>query len=128
MRFSPRFLKVFLRFPAAPSFFSGVAPSGVAASVFAICRFQLSAFSCQLSADSRELLDNLLLRDRALARTLARPRIGLGPLAAHRQPAPVPEAAEAADFHQPLDVHGDLLPEISFDTALLLDHLADLPD
>src|SRR6266851_5103027 len=39
MRFSPRFLKVFLRFPAAPSFFSfsGVAPSGAAAaSVLAI--------------------------------------------------------------------------------------------
>src|SRR6187397_3034239 len=29
-RFSPRFLNVFFRFPAAPSFFSGVAPSGVA--------------------------------------------------------------------------------------------------
>src|SRR6476469_7287275 len=35
MRFSPRFLKVFLRLPA-PSFFSGVAPSGAAASLFAI--------------------------------------------------------------------------------------------
>src|SRR5436189_3428025 len=35
-RFSPRFLNVFLRLPA-PSFFSGVAPSGVdAASAFAI--------------------------------------------------------------------------------------------
>src|SRR5262249_50545388 len=30
MRFSPRFLNVFFRLPA-PSFFSGVAPSGVAA-------------------------------------------------------------------------------------------------
>ncbi len=38
------------------------------------------------------------------------------------------QAAVAADFHQPLDVHGDLLAEIAFDAALLLDHPADLPD
>jgi hypothetical protein len=36
--------------------------------------------------------------------------------------------AVAADLHQPLDVDGDLLPEIAFDAALLLDDPADLPD
>ena len=40
----------------------------------------------------------------------------------------MPEAAEAADFHQPLDVHGNLLAEIAFHAALFLDHPADLPD
>src|SRR4029077_15924344 len=40
-------------------------------------------------------LDNLLLGNRALARALARPGVGLGALAADRQVAPVAEAAEA---------------------------------
>src|SRR4029077_9181767 len=46
MRFSPRFLNVFFRLPPAPSFFSGVAPSG-AGSAFAI---SVLRSSCQLSA------------------------------------------------------------------------------
>ena len=37
-------------------------------------------------------------------------------------------AAIAADLHQPLDVHRDLLAEVALDAALLLDHPADLPD
>src|SRR4249920_3704695 len=70
-------------------------------------------------------LDNLLLGNRALARALAGAGVGLGALAAHRQVAAVPQPAEAADFHQPLDVHRDLLAKIAFDAALVLDHLAD---
>src|SRR6185503_4351105 len=65
---------------------------------------------------------------RALARTLPRPGVGLGPLPAHRQRAAVAQPAVAADFHQPLDVHRDLLAEIALDAALVLDHLADLAD
>src|SRR6516225_10278684 len=80
------------------------------------------------SVHSSPWLDDLLLRNGALARALARTRVRLGPLAAHRQVAAVPQSAEAADFHQPLDVHGDLLAEIAFDAALLLDHLADAAD
>jgi hypothetical protein len=72
------------------------------------------------------LITRLLLGDGALARALPGARVGLGPLAAHRQAAAVPQAAEAADFHQPLDVHRDLLAEIALDAALLLDHPADL--
>src|SRR5262249_14537821 len=52
--------------------------------------------------------------------------VGARTLAAHRQAASMPHSAEAADFHQPLDVHRDLLAEIAFDAALLLDHPADL--
>src|SRR5215510_5714659 len=69
-------------------------------------------------------LDRLLLRDGALSR----PRVGARPLAARRQVAPVPQAAVAADLHQPLDVHRDLLAEIAFHAALLFEHAADLAD
>src|SRR6266446_9575381 len=82
----------------------------------------------RLKAVARARLDRLLLGDGALARAFARPRVGPRPLAAHRQRAPVPHPAVAADFHQPLDVHGDLLAEIAFDAALLLDDAADLPN
>src|ERR1700704_405979 len=53
--------------------------------------------------------------------------MGAGPLTVHGQAAAMPHPAIAADFHQPLDVHGDLFSQISFDAALLLDHPADLP-
>src|SRR5581483_91933 len=112
-RFSPRFLNVFLRLPAGPSFFSG-APSG-AGSVFAMAPLPVRP------------LDRLLLRDRAPARALPGARVRLRPLAADRQVAPVPQAAVAADLHQPLDVHRHLLAEVALDAALLLDHPADLP-
>src|SRR5262245_544757 len=74
------------------------------------------------------VLHCLFLRDRALARTLARARVGARPLTAHRQVAPVPQATVAADLHQPLDIHRDLLAEIAFHAALLFEHAADLPD
>src|SRR5262245_29430844 len=73
-------------------------------------------------------LHDLLLSNRALARTLARARVGLRPLAAHRQAAAVPRSAIRADFHQPLDVHRDFLAEVAFDAPLLLDDAADFPD
>src|SRR5436309_3213603 len=111
MRFSPRFLKVFLRFPA-PSFFSGTAPSGAAAASFLAISH----------------LDGFLLRDSALAWAFARPRVGSRPLTVHRQRPAVAHTAVGADFHQPLDVHGDLLAEIALDAPLLLDHPADRPD
>jgi hypothetical protein len=38
----------------------------------------------------------------------------------------VPEPSIAADFHQPLDVHRDLLAQIAFHAADLFDHAADL--
>src|SRR5262245_65318246 len=72
-------------------------------------------------------LHDLLLSNRALARTLARARVGLRPLAAHGQAAAVPRSAVRADFHQPLDVHRDFLAEVAFHAPLLLDDAADLP-
>src|SRR6185436_3414970 len=105
-RFSPRFLKV-LRgafFPPSP-FFSG-APPGAAASVFAMLSYSRATQASPLHSHC------LLLRDRALARALARARVGARALAADRQIAAVPESSIAADFHQPLDVHRDLLAQI----------------
>src|SRR5215510_13309116 len=94
IRFSPRFLNVFLRLPVAPSFLSGVAPSGAAASVFAIN--QISNLHLAIC----NVLDRLLLRDRALARTLAGAGVGSRPLAVHRQVAAVTHAAVRTDFPQ----------------------------
>src|SRR5258708_34180031 len=53
-------------------------------------------------------LDDLLLRNRALARTLARARVGLRPLAAHRQVAAVAPTPGGTRFPQPLFVSPDL--------------------
>src|SRR5581483_297941 len=55
---------------------------------------------------------------RLLARALAGAGIGTGTLAAHRQAAAVPDAAVATEVHQPLDVHGDLAPQVALDGEL----------
>src|SRR5688572_14542264 len=73
-------------------------------------------------------LHRLLLGYGTLARALARARVGARPLPAHRQVAAMTQAAVAADFHQPLDVHGDLLAEIALHAADLFEHPADLAD
>src|SRR6185503_19170690 len=71
-------------------------------------------------------LNRLLLRDRALARALSGPGVGPGALTVHRKPTAVAHPPVAADFHQPLDVHRDLFPEVALDPALLFEHTADL--
>jgi hypothetical protein len=38
----------------------------------------------------------------------------------------VAQAAIAAEIHQPLDVHGDLTPQVTFDDKIVVDHFADL--
>src|SRR5690348_15081927 len=140
-RFSPRFLKVFLRLPPAPSFFSGVTPSG-AGSAFAINQHLQSTYGQRRARGARSAthplrvlrflrctscsLNRLLLRDGALARSLARARVRLRALPADGQGAPMAHPAVAADLHQPLDVHRDFLAEITLDPALLLDDPADL--
>src|SRR5690606_27112627 len=54
---------------------------------------------------------------------------GVGPraLASHRQAPAMPGAPERADLDEPLDVERDLLAEVAFHPALLLDDAADLP-
>src|SRR3972149_7724206 len=68
------------------------------------------------------------LLHRSLARALAGPGVGMGPLAADRKPAGMPKPPIAADIHQPLDVHRDLLAQISLDAAPGIDDLAALAD
>src|SRR5689334_4001369 len=76
----------------------------------------------------RDSSNGLLLRHGALARALPRARIRARPLPPRRQVAPVPQTAVAADLHQPLDVHRDLLAEVTLDATHFLDHPADLAD
>src|SRR5690242_12543885 len=76
----------------------------------------------------RDSSTGLLLRPAALARPLPRARIRARPLPPRRQVAPVPQTAVAADLHQPLDVHRDLLAEVTLDATHFLDHAADLAD
>src|SRR5580765_6521291 len=86
----------------------------------------ISDSACSACSALYAVLHGLLLRDRALARPLARARIRAGPLTTHRQRTAMPHPAVAADFHQPLDVHRDFLAKVAFDAALLFDHPADL--
>src|SRR5208282_4867431 len=57
-------------------------------------------------------------------RAFSRARVGVRALAAHRKIAPVAHSAVALDVDEPADIHLDLLAEIAFDAALLLDGLA----
>src|SRR5690554_5379109 len=53
-----------------------------------------------------------------LLRTLARTRVGLGPLAAHRKVAAVAETAVAADLNQALDIELDLTAQFTLNTKV----------
>src|ERR1041385_6927945 len=68
----------------------------------------------------------LLLAGDRFGRTLARARVGMGALAAHRQAAAMTQAAIASEVHQPLDVHAGLATQVAFDHIVAVDHLANL--
>jgi hypothetical protein len=52
----------------------------------------------------------------------------MGSLTSNRKAAAVPKPSITTDVHEPLDVHGDFLAEITFDPTLLVDHLTDRTD
>src|SRR2546421_1336955 len=135
------FLTSFLRFAAAAGF--PAAPvSGVAAGDFGsfatfapFFRYRCLAHAhteiyrqerlCYLAL----LTDGLLLGcDRAAPRTLACARVGVCTLAAHRQIPAVPNPAIGLNFNQPADIHLNLLAEIAFHAAFLLDGLTNVVD
>src|SRR4030095_3618664 len=96
--------------------FSGVADNGGALAIVALCL-------------PFPLLRRLLLTgDGLLARALPGPGVGVGALTPHRQIAAVTLSAIAADVHQTLDVHGDVLAEIAFDFHVVRDDLANPHD
>src|SRR5690349_16053591 len=70
----------------------------------------------------------LLLASDGLGRTLARARIGVGALAAHRQAAAMAQAAVAAEVHQTLDVDAGLTAKVAFHDIVAVDDFADLQD
>jgi hypothetical protein len=49
----------------------------------------------------------------------------MGALAANRKIPAMAQTTEAANFHQPLDVHGGLFPKVPLDAALFLNDLCD---
>src|SRR5271168_2483814 len=153
MRRSRFFLNSFLRFVAA----AGFPVSGLASgAVFFCCSFATCCSVSWCDCESERLLDwcaaccaptnpcsrrmsaerklalladDLLLGcDGTAARTLAGTGVGVRPLAAHRQVAAVADSAVGLNFDQPADVHLDLLAEIAFHAAFLLDGLAETVD
>src|SRR6185295_12177326 len=64
----------------------------------------------------------LLLRHSHAARSLARSRVRVCSLASHRQPAAMPQSAIA------FDVHLNLLAQVAFDSALLIEDRANAID
>src|SRR3954452_2196002 len=68
----------------------------------------------------------LLLAGDGLGRALARARIGVGTLTAHRQTATMTQAAIAAKVHQTLDVDANLTTQVALDEIVAVDHFADL--
>src|SRR5262249_28711121 len=82
-----------------------------------------------LSARRRfRIAELLLLAGDRLGRALARARIGVGALAAHRQAATMTQAAIAAEVHQTLDVDAGLTTQVTLDEIVAVDHFADLQD
>ena len=62
-----------------------------------------------------------------LARAFASAGVGLCTLPAHRQAAQVSNASITLDALQPLEVHADLAPQITFDDVFaVLDRMDDL--
>src|SRR5215831_849830 len=72
------------------------------------------------------LLAGLLLAGHGLLPALARPGVGLRPLAVHRQPAAMADALLAADLHLAPDVRLDLAAEVTFDPVRGVDPVTEL--
>src|SRR4029077_14564498 len=138
------FLNSFLRFVAAAGF-AGAPVSGVAPAAFgSFATFhsvrsgqglkpcQARAQPCCAPTSSYKLAllaDRLLLRCHCAApRTLARARVGVRTLPAHRKIPAVANAAISLNLNQPANVHLDLLAEIAFHAAFLLDGLTNVVD
>src|ERR1041384_1570197 len=69
---------------------------------------------------------DLLLAGDGFGWTLAGARIGVRALTTNRQALAMPQAAIAAQVHQPLDVHRHFAPQVAFDHVVAVDHFANL--
>src|SRR5262249_25646954 len=67
----------------------------------------------------------LLAGDRS-GLALARARVGVCALASDRQAGAMAPAAGAAKVRQPLDIHGDVSPQVALHDVVAVDRLADL--
>ena len=77
---------------------------------------------------SRELLAGLLLTSNGLLGTLAGTGILLGVLTTNGQTTAMTNTTVAADFHQALDVQGNLTAEVAFHLQVLFDVITQLAD
>src|ERR1700722_4510893 len=66
--------------------------------------------------------------EHALARPLARARVGVSALPVDRQTAAMTETPVAPQVHETLDVHLDLAAQIALDLVVGLENFADLAD
>src|SRR5262249_37800550 len=92
------------------------AAAPVAAAGLAMIRFLL------------DLLRDFLLASNRLGGPFAGARIGVGALAADRQPAAMPQAPVAGEVHQSLDVHRHFAAQVALDRVVAVDGLADADD
>src|SRR3989338_5523005 len=74
------------------------------------------------------LRNHLLFTGDRSPRTFLGPCVGMGALTAYRQTLAMTPAAVGPDVHEPLDVHGDLGPQRTFDFDFPLDNLAESRD
>jgi hypothetical protein len=74
------------------------------------------------------LLGHLLLASDRFCRPLARTRVGVGALAAHRETPAMTKTAIAAKVQEALDVHRHFAAQIAFDEVVAVDGFADLND
>src|SRR3954449_8714087 len=87
----------------------------------------LPLFGCGIPAPLLRLRRLAPAGDSHLLRALARPGVGLGPLAVDGQPAAVAKAAIGADLREPLDVLRAVPAKVTLDLARF-DRLAELHD
>src|SRR5215470_4738134 len=73
-------------------------------------------------------LDSLFLAGDGFGRSFAGARIGMRALAPHWQATAMPQPPVAAEIHQPLDIHGNVTPQIAFHHIVTIDDFANLQD
>src|ERR1043165_4472541 len=95
---------------------------------FSFLRARPAFFSVAAAGAAMKLLCHLLLAGDRFCRPLARARVGMCALAAHRQALAVTQAPIAAEVHEALDVHRDFASQITFNEVVAVDGFADLDD
>src|SRR5271157_602804 len=111
-------------------------PTGTMRFSFFLKTFFLPAFAAAFAMNPHSRIGSIqtwlslrhglfLIGHRALARSLARTRIGVRALATSRKTAPMAHAAVGSDLNQPPDVQRGLFAQIAFHCSLFFQDRAD---